>query len=177
MNRENRLEQIKKYKKQWYAANREKELKRMKEYNKEYHKTPMGRASKLLMNYNKADKKRGRGEGDLTAKWIVDNIFSKPCAHCGRSGWEIIGCNRLDNSKPHTKDNVEPCCYECNLKLEGKEHKQVYQYSLDGELVKVWESTQEVGRNGFDQAHISSCCNGIRKTSGGYKWSYTPPPS
>ena len=166
-------EEIKKYKKQWYAANREKELKRMKEY----FKTPMGRALNLLMQYNTSDKKRGRGKGDLTAQWIVDNIFTKPCVHCGKAGWEIIGCNRLDNSKPHTKDNVEPCCKECNDRLAGKEHKQVYQYTLDGELVRVWESTAEAGRNGFHHGHISECCLGKLKTHGGYKWSYTPPPS
>lgn len=122
-NREKMLEQHKKwltankeYKKQWYLKNREKRL----EYSKEYDKTPMGRAHTLLMQYNAADKKRGRGKGDLTAKWIIDNIFSQPCAHCGRSGWEIIGCNRIDNSLPHTKDNVEPCCCECNIRLPRK---------------------------------------------------------
>lgn len=72
------------------------------------------RATMLLCEYNRADKRRNRGKGDLTTQWIVDNIFSKPCAHCGKTGWEVIGCNRLDNSKPHTKDNVEPCCRSCN---------------------------------------------------------------
>ena len=177
------------YKKQWYATNREKRLKQMKEYyasnrerllkqHKEYKNTPMGRASYLLMQYNREDKKRGRGEGDLTAKWIVDNIFTKPCAHCGKTGWEVIGCNRINNDLPHTKDNVEPCCYECNVRLNiGDKKKQVFQYSLDGELVRVWESLAEAGRNGFNSGAVSNCCNGKYKTSKGYKWSYTPPPS
>lgn len=88
------------------------------QYLKDYRKTPMGRAKTLLSNYNRNDKIHNRGKGDLTAKWIVENIFSKPCAHCGKEGWQIIGCNRLDNSKPHSKDNVEPCCRECNIKLK-----------------------------------------------------------
>lgn len=25
-----------------------------------------------------------------------------------------IGCDRIDNSKGHTKDNVVPCCVECD---------------------------------------------------------------
>lgn len=89
----------------------------------------------------------------------------------------MIGCNRLDNNRPHTEDNVEPCCYECNAKLngvEGKEKyaKQVYQYTKEGELVKVWESTAECGRNGYNQGNVVSCCNGNLKTYKGYVWSY-----
>lgn len=174
-------EEKREYNKQYYAKNREKMLEQMKEYyaanrkkRLEYFKTPMGRAHNLLMAYNTTDKKKGRGKGNLTPEWIVENIFTKPCVHCGESDWKKIGCNRIDNSKPHTKDNVEPCCWECNLKLEGKEQKQVFQYTLDNELIRVWESTNEAGRNGFNQGAVSTCCNGIRNTHKGYRWSYQP---
>lgn len=131
-NREERLE----YQKDYYRKNREKILKYCSEYSKDhykdyytkniehkrelerkYRKTPMGRASSLLKTYNKKDKFYKRGKGNLTAKWIVENIFSKPCTYCGITGWEIIGCNRKDNALPHTKDNVEPCCPQCNKRL------------------------------------------------------------
>lgn len=112
----------------YYENNKEKIIEHQKEYNKEYIKTPMGRASMLLCAYNYADKKRGRGNGDLTAEWIVENIFSKPCAHCGISGWKVIGCNRLDNNKPHTKDNVEPCCGKCNVSLNKMEKDNLGRY-------------------------------------------------
>ena len=52
--------------------------------------------------------------------------------------------------------------------------KKVYQYTLDGKLVKVWPSVAECGRNGFYKDKIWSCCNGKRKTHKGYKWSYEP---
>ena len=110
--------------KKYYSKNKEKIIEYQNEYQKEYDKTPMARANSLLGAYKTADKKRGRGEGDLTARWIVENIFTKPCAHCGKTGWKVIGCNRLDNSKPHTIDNVEPCCYECNVKLAGIEMRK-----------------------------------------------------
>lgn len=103
--------------KTYYQRNKERIIDYQKEYQIEYDKTPMARANALLGAYNQADKAAGRGKGNLTAKWIVDNIFTQSCVHCGRTGWDIIGCNRLDNSKPHTKDNVEPCCYPCNIKL------------------------------------------------------------
>lgn len=50
--------------------------------------------------------------------------------------------------------------------------KQVFQYSLDGELITVWPSIAECGRNGFSQQHICSCCNGKRKTHKKYIWKY-----
>ena len=171
MTKEEIKEYHKRYNKQYYTKNRDKIL----EQKKQYQNTPMGRALCLLMAYNAADKKYNRGKGDLTTQWIVDNIFTKPCVHCGESDWKKIGCNRIDNNLPHTKDNVEPCCWECNLKLNGKDlSKQVYQYSLDGELIRVWESTMEAVRNGFNSGNVSSCCNGKLKTHGGYKWSFNP---
>lgn len=130
-NRERLKEYQKQYHKEYYQTNKEKILEQYKEYyqvnkqkhyewKKEYNNTPMGRAHMLLSAYNQADNKYNRGKGDLTAQWIVERIFSQPCAHCGKEGWDVIGCNRLDNSKPHTMDNVEPCCKECNDRLPKK---------------------------------------------------------
>lgn len=152
------------------------------EYQREWRKTPMGRATMLLSAYIQSDKKRNRGKGDLTAKWIVDNIFTKSCAHCGETDWHKLGCNRLDNSKPHTMDNVEPCCKECNDRLFGyvkppQPQKKIYQYTLDRQLVKIWESVNEAAKSlGFSSSHISSCANGYygRKTHKGYRWSFEP---
>lgn len=52
--------------------------------------------------------------------------------------------------------------------------KQVYQYTKEGELIAVWESTMECGRNGYNQCHVTSCCIGKRKSHKGYIWSYKP---
>lgn len=164
-----------KYNAEYRQNNKEKIAKKQAEYHVKYHSTPKGRAVMLLTGYRREDKKRNRGECTLTADWIVEHIFSQPCAHCGKTGWKIIGCNRLDNSLPHAPDNVEPCCWECNSSLDKKERsKPVYQYTLDGELVKVWPSTMECGKNGFTQCHIADCCNKKNKTHKGFIWSYEP---
>lgn len=150
------------------------------EQHKKWLKTKRGRASTLLNAYNHKDERCGREKGDLTSKWIVEHIFSQPCTHCGESDWHKIGCNRLDNSKPHTMDNVEPCCKECNDKLAKIYFsKPVYQYTLDNQLVKIWPSANEAGRNGFTQSDICSCCNNNFKREGnniykGHKWYYKP---
>ena len=50
--------------------------------------------------------------------------------------------------------------------------KTVLQYTLDGEFIREWPSTQECGRNGFTQQSVVRCCNGKRKTHKGFKWCY-----
>lgn len=62
--------------------------------------------------------------------------------------------------------------------IEGNIHrkKTVYQYTLDGELVKIWSSTLEIEKElGYNNGAISACCRGERghKTYKGFKWSYT----
>lgn len=104
------------------------------EYNAEYYKTPMGRAANLVNRYKTVDKKYNRGECTLTARWVVDNIFTKPCHYCGESDWTKIGCDRIDNSKPHTPDNVVPCCGECNIKRNRKNYEEFKLMIENGEI-------------------------------------------
>lgn len=50
--------------------------------------------------------------------------------------------------------------------------KKVEQYTLDGKLVKIWYSTKECGRNGFNQGNVAACCRGELKKYRGFKWKY-----
>lgn len=151
--------------------------------------TPIGRAKLLLNAYRQSDKLANRGECTLTPEWIVENIFSKPCAHCDKKGWDVIGCNRLDDSKPHTPDNVEPCCFEHNRKLGAlttidRMSKEVAQFTLDGELVAIYKNARFAAEEtGYLRRNINMCCNGgySSKKRGkwvnvtkykGYKWSF-----
>ena len=125
------------------------------------------RAQEIVQNYNQEDKKYNRGKGDLTSQWIVKNIFSKPCVHCGKTGWKIIGCNRLDNSRPHTMDNVEPCCEECNHKLALPYLSDINSQPLDqidklsGEVICTYSSANVAAiQNNFVAGRIRDCCNG-----------------
>lgn len=121
--------------KQYYQENRDKILEQQKqykqdnkdklsEYQKQYYQTPIGRAIHLVNGYKQADKKYNRGKGDLTAQWIIDNIFTSKCSYCGKNDWAELGCDRIDNTKPHTMDNVVPCCEECNIKRGTKEYNE-----------------------------------------------------
>lgn len=96
----------------YYQSNKEK----LTEKFTEYRSTPIGRAKNLVGSYKYSDKEYNRGECTLTKEWIVENIFFQPCHYCGRTDWTKMGCDRIDNSLPHTPDNVIPCCCECNKK-------------------------------------------------------------
>lgn len=65
---------------------------------------------------------------------------------------------------------------ETKNKIMKTKGKKVYQYTLDGKLVKIWNSTKECGRNCFCQTRVAACCRGEYgcKTYKGYKWSYEP---
>ena len=57
-------------------------------------------------------------------------------------------------------------------KTNGKLSKRVLQLSLTGELIREWESTNECGRNGFNQGSVVDCCNGKQKTHKGFRFMY-----
>ena len=84
----------------------------------------MGRASYLVGSYRQSDKLCNRGECTLTPEWIIDNIFTSKCHWCGETDWNKLGCDRIDNDKPHTPDNVNPCCDKCNKKRGTKTYEE-----------------------------------------------------
>lgn len=160
-------------KKKYFTKDERKKANRTQMAN--YRSTPIGRANHLLTAYRQLDRKYNRGECTLTAEWILQHIFTQPCAHCGETDWRKLGCNRLDETLPHTQDNVEPCCKKCNDELHKKNlEKTVYQYTLQGVLVAIWPSVSECGRNGFTYSAVNDCCNGKRKSHKGHRWSYEP---
>ena len=51
--------------------------------------------------------------------------------------------------------------------------KPVGQYTLDGELVKIWQSPCEAGKQiGLSDSHVSKVANGKLKTAYGFIWKY-----
>lgn len=77
----------------------------------------MCRANSIKTRYNDCDKFRGFDiSNNITSKWIVENIFSgQKCVYCGDQDWTHLGCDRIDNTKPHTPDNVVCSCGLCNI--------------------------------------------------------------
>ena len=109
-NRDHKIEHQRLYN----EKNRELINKKQREYGAVYYNTPQGRATYLLSGYKALDKKFNRGKCSLTKDWIMDKIFASSCTYCGESDWKKLGCDRIDNSLPHTPENCVCSCLNCN---------------------------------------------------------------
>lgn len=105
--------------------------KRKIDHDKEYtHRT-----TRMYHAYKLRDKKHGL-ENNLTKEFVLEEC-KKPCIYCGDT--KRIGLDRIDNMKGHTKDNVVPCCYECNCaRLDNFTHE---------EMLIIGKSIAEVKKN------------------------------
>ena len=55
----------------------------------------------------------------------------------------------------------------------GTPKKKVVMASLDGETIKIYDSMSEAAiEKGLHIELISKCCNGTRKSTGGYRWAF-----
>jgi len=72
-----------------------------------YGRTHRGRATYLRKAYQRVD------ECNLTALEILEYI-TQPCVYCG-TVTDNRGLDRIDNSLPHIKGNVQTACTDCNL--------------------------------------------------------------
>lgn len=85
-----------------------------------------------------------------------------------------------ENTGNDCADNLEWCDSKYNMnygtatKRRGlKTRKSVNQYSLDGTFIHCWDSIKDAEKHtGVYHSHISACCKGKLKTSGGFKWEY-----
>ena len=79
----------------------------------------------IILNYKRHAKDRNLS-WDLTRQEVAE-IIKKDCYYCDNPPSNIKrtkntieplrynGIDRIDNSKGYTKDNVVPCCKQCNL--------------------------------------------------------------
>lgn len=109
-----------------------------------WSRTQRGRATYLRKAYQRID------ACDLTADEILAYIV-QPCVYCG-TVTENRGLDRIDNSQPHIKGNVQTACTDCNV-MRG-DRFTVSEMLLIGQAVariratrdSLREATQNEGR-------------------------------
>lgn len=58
--------------------------------------------------------------------------------------------------------------------IKNSNSKKVNQYDLKGNFIRLWDCISDVSREiSVNACNISECCNGNRKTAGGYIWKHT----
>lgn len=130
----------------------------------------------LIENYQEAiaDKERkweihhrrecdDEGRTLFTGKQLIDmNLYYK------RPASELIFVTKSMHKKMHR----ELCAK--GGKIGGKKSSiPILQFSKDGTFIKEWQSALEAQRQlGIGHPHICSCCQGKRKTAGGFIWRY-----
>jgi len=122
--REKNKDAITEKNRQWYNDNKDRILASRKDYYKANKETiavkkkesRKQRASCLLSAYKYDDIKHGREGFNLTQQFILEHIFNHSCIYCGETDWHKLGCDRIDNTKGHTTDNVVCSCWDCNNK-------------------------------------------------------------
>lgn len=95
---------------------------------------------------------------------FIDHIDTNPLNNCA---WNLRWVTHTENmNNPLTKKHLSEC------KIGEKNHNsiKVVQLSLNGELIKIWDSMDRAESEGYNSVGISNCCHNVKKTSKGFRW-------
>lgn len=119
----------------------------------------------LNHNYNKKLSDETRAKMSDSRRGEKHNMYGIPKSEETKS--KISKALLLNNPKKGVKLSKEECD-SMSLWLSRYYYEQ---YSLEGELVKSWESIKDIENNSnFLRSSISSVCSGKRKSHGGFIW-------
>jgi len=112
-------------------------------------------------------REKGLSEKEIKIKW--DEWLKKRSElskgeNNGMYGRQRFGKDNPFFNKKHTEETKN------KLRKNSKIKKTVLQYSLDGQLIKKWDSTMDVYRE--LKLNCRNACRGLTKTAGGFKWKY-----
>jgi group I intron endonuclease len=162
------------------------------EWKKRISESCMGRVSNMKGKHLSDEAKQKLREAHL-GKHLTDETKKKLSeANKGEKNWNYGKHLSEDTKKKISEANKVRFVGEKNpmygkKRTDHPKRKTVYQYTLDGELVKIWNSPNECGENGFSASSVRNCCKGgvFQMYNGekrwykctqhkGYKWSFEP---
>jgi len=159
-----------------------------KEYNGARQKTKNGLILKIYNSQKFSSNSRDHAAPDYSlAKlrcWVLSqSIFHELYNTWVKSNYDckmIPSCDRLDDYKPYTLDNLQIMTWQENkdkyysdkrLGINDKCYIPVVQMDLDGNFIANHVSVKAAGIFAkMNNHHISSCLSGRRKSAGGFRW-------
>ena len=156
----------------------------------DYQRTKKGLITKIYATQRSSSKKRGDKLPDYTKKELQEWILSQPNFETLYNNWAESGynkdlkpsCDRLDDYKPYTLDNIRLVTWEVNVKkgyedrkngINNKRSKAVIgTHKITGEIVEFYSLNEAERQTGVFHNNISKNCLGKYKSTGGYVWKY-----
>ena len=124
----------------------------------------------LVLSVSKNGNQKVKKAHRLVAQAFIHNPDSKCCVN-HKDGNKLN--NNVNNLEWVTPKENNDHAYKTGLKNCNHLKKKVVMLSLNGNVIRVFESNKEAGITmGIHLGDISGCCLGKRKTAGGYKWEY-----
>ena len=86
-------------------------------------------------------------------------------------------CGKEFEPKPSKRKRAVVCSDECKYTLDCENAKarkiKIAQYTISGQLVKIWDSARDVENElKIFGSNICKCCNGNIRSYKGYVWKY-----
>lgn len=107
-------------------------------------------------------------------QWWIDTL--KPDLNIQKIADSALGVKRTEETKRKCREAHlgKRLSEETIAKRTAKQVKTIYQYDLDGNLIKKWDSIKQAGESlGINRPSISNCLKGRYKSAGGFIWRYS----
>lgn len=121
-----------------------------------------------LPQVNHKDENKGHN-WDSNLEWCTASYNSNYGNHGKNISESKIGYSHTEESKKRISESKKGQ----GVGKNNPNSKKIMQFSIDGELIKIWDSMHDAEREGgFSNKCISLCCKGKNKTHKGFIWKY-----
>jgi len=159
-----------------------------------YRRTKKGMVMSIYTRQKTNSRARGHKQPSYTFGELFDWLTENESFHRMFSEWEQDGfkprsrlrpsIDRIDNALGYSFSNIRLVSWGTNDDNGHRDfkngslintHKAVVQTLNDGTEVLFVSQESAARATGCDHSHISKCCRGKLKTTGGFKWRFAKP--